>query len=72
MYDAIEKMVMGILIVVVAIALFLALNEGTKNTEVAECEGWAEDAERYPDFYITAWQEAQCEFHGIPVDAPVK
>ena len=44
-----------------------ALNIGMNRAERAECIRWQEQARQFAGFYLTSWQAAQCEHHGINV-----
>ena len=44
-----------------------ALNAGVNRAERAECIKWQEQARQFAGFYLTSWQAAQCEHHGINV-----
>lgn len=43
----------------------VATVNGIDKSEKAECIKWKEYSEKYPDFYYTGWQKAQCEQHEI-------
>lgn len=45
---------------------------GFGRNEVVECNQWQSQAQQYPSFYLVAWQKAQCDAHGIIINAPVK
>jgi len=62
-----------ILIVCLFISVFLlGLQCGLNKSEKAECLDWKKEAKKYPDYYITEWQKAQCDYHGVDIEAPVK
>ncbi|MDE2105252.1 MAG: hypothetical protein KGL39_48955, partial [Patescibacteria group bacterium] len=44
----------GLTILVIVVATAMNMNE------IGECTRWARDAERYPEYYLTHWQKAQC------------
>lgn len=56
------------LAVIAALSLMgYALNVGVNKAERAECYRWQEQARQFAGFYLTIWQAAQCEHHGINV-----
>lgn len=40
--------------------------------EVIECTQWNREAKHYPGYYLTQWQDEQCKYHGIVIDAPIE
>ena len=50
----------------------VATYKGVTETEIAECKDWQEQALKYPDYYITKWQEGQCKAHNVEIGAPVR
>jgi hypothetical protein len=50
-----------LLLILILAALYWSVNLGIKKTEKAECLKWAEEAQVYPNYYLTDWQEAQCQ-----------
>ena len=40
--------------------------------EINECNGWQNQSQHFPEFYLTQWQADQCKAHGIQIDAPIK
>jgi len=60
------KTLIYIIISAFILTLFVfTLNYGWNKQEKAECYQWQEDAQSFPDWYATDWQEQQCEQHGI-------
>jgi hypothetical protein len=52
---------------------------GTSREEVSECRKWESQAKEFgvynpknqTGFYLTKWQDQQCNAHGIKIDATV-
>ncbi len=40
--------------------------------EQSECRTWADEATKYPGFYLTNWQSEQCSRWKIEISAPIK
>lgn len=40
--------------------------------ETADCLKWQQQAQDYPNFYLTQWQADQCKANGISINAPIK
>lgn len=76
MKDFIYPVLYGILFVAGIACLgymgWLAADFVTEKQEIAECIKWQGYAERLETYYILDWQEAQCNFRGIIINAPVK
>jgi len=51
--------------------LVLFAKAAVESYETKECKQWAEDAEKYPGYYLTQWQADQCEARGVKVNAPI-
>lgn len=64
--------ILGFTVIIIGLIFFAAVIIGVQRTEEAECNKWATQAEKYPDYYITQWQADQCEYHGVEINAPVK
>lgn len=54
------------------VAIIIIMLNGLSNSEKSECIKWQKEADRYPSYYITEWQEKQCDYHDIHINAPVK
>lgn len=49
------------------------VNVGMGRQEVVDCNTLVAQAQEYKgQFYITSWQKAMCDEHGISVNAPVR
>ena len=59
--------------IILLIASFICIwIYGFNKNEVVECYKWDAQATAYSAFYLAEWQKAQCDAHGIKIDAPVK
>lgn len=72
-----KKNLFRIAIAVVGIvgAFFLfgfILNASLDTSEVFECNKWNDEATYLIGYYVTPWQVAQCNAHGITLNAPVE
>jgi len=45
---------------------------GISRNERVECLKWQRHSEQFVGFYLTEWQKAQCDYHGIEINAPVR
>lgn len=54
-----------VIISVVCVSFFLAVNKGLGNSERIECEKWQKQADEFPGWYSLDWQREQCKAHGI-------
>lgn len=50
----------------------IGIFQGTSSQEVVECNEWQQQAKEYPAFFLAKWQNEQCLYHGIIINAPVK
>ncbi len=58
-----------IIIVILAIVAFIFISsKGIEKTERAECYKWQKQAEEIQYYWLTQWQEDQCEAHNIKVE----
>ena len=57
--------ILGIVIVIVLLPWIF--NIGITKNEQNECRRWAEMAKERPDFYLTDWQQEQCDHYDIEV-----
>ena len=67
--SALIKMCLFLLAVTVAFSLII---HGMDKQEIVDCLEWKEQAEQYPNFWLTPSQESQCDYHKIEIDAPIK
>lgn len=44
---------------------------GMNKQERIDCNKWNEQSTAYANYYVTEWQVAQCNAHGIHLTAPV-
>lgn len=63
--------------IVAAVASFTAVGiwlggKAMDRSAEAECHKWAKQAEQFEGFYLTTWQEEQCQAVGVEVNAPIK
>jgi hypothetical protein len=49
----------------------IATKIGVDRQEKSECLKWQDEATKYPDYYLTAWQKEQCDHWGIQIDTKV-
>ena len=65
-----------IAITLIGIASVLGLSytmaNGLKRAERVECYEWHRQSQQFVGFYLTEWQKAQCDHHGINIVAPVR
>ena len=55
-----------VILILITLALCIwATNQAIKAHEEMECVQWEEDSSKYPNWYSTNWQKAQCEIYGI-------
>lgn len=47
--------------------VWLVLHTGVNRAEEAECIGWIEMSEEYPNFHLVDWQAEQCETLGFDI-----
>lgn len=60
-----------ILILIIIILVILTL-WGLNSSERTQCFKLQSDAEKYPQFYITEWQNQMCQAHNVEINAPIK
>lgn len=60
------------LAICVLIGFFHLLDSAMDRSEVFECTKWKVMSEQYEGFYITHWQNDQCNAHDIVINAPIK
>jgi len=56
-----------VLLIALSLLLIYTMLEGIDKTERVECYKWQRYAKEFPNFYLTDWQKAQCDAHGIRV-----
>jgi len=56
-----------LLTILSVIAIYFTFSVALHRQEVHECLTWQEQAEQYPAFYLTDWQEEQCKSVNIYV-----
>lgn len=62
---------MKIAILAVALAiLFGVIVVGVSRNDIASCNTWKKEAKQYPGYYITEWQQQQCDYYKIGIPAP--
>lgn len=59
-----------LLFLIVVFLLFFTF--GLEISEKQECIKWQEQAEQYPNYYITEWQFLQCKHYDIEINTPVE
>lgn len=67
-----ESIALAVIIPVIVVVAWTFISDALDKHEQYECRVWQQQAEDYPLFYKTTWQDAQCKHWGIPVNAPVK
>ena len=63
------EIVMG---AVAIIALIWMVTWSAQQAEQVECYQLQTQSKAYPGFYLTEWQQQQCDRWGVEIDAPVK
>ena len=66
-----ENKIIIVLLLVAIMGWGSLMIKGVDKHEVVECLKWQEQAEIYPNFYLTEWQKMQCDYHEITIEAPV-
>tara|TARA_B100000508_G_scaffold125777_1_gene109944 strand:+ start:1235 stop:1435 length:201 start_codon:yes stop_codon:yes gene_type:complete len=61
------KYITPISTIAILVAVFVCVPYLMDRAERADCYKWQEQAQVYPSFYLTDWQEAQCDYHQISV-----
>ena len=59
-------------VVFIVVVFVVALSICIPKQEKVECFTWQNQAEKYPNYYITNWQNEQCRVHGIIINTEVK
>lgn len=60
--ELVFAIIVGLLFISVC---YFTINYGVNKHEINECLKWKEEAEKYPDYWLTDYQREQCEYHGI-------
>lgn len=60
----VRNVILFVLIVLLAVVI---LRSGLERAEKAECVGWIEMSQVYPDFHLADWQAEQCKALGFDV-----
>ena len=68
----IKKITITVVVIILIITLMSIAEKALQNHEKTECIKWQGWAQEYPNFYLTEWQEEQCNRHQIKVEVPVK
>lgn len=75
-YPILKKIFFAFFIAISSLAFTIAIynifSRGIDKQEKVECLAWQKQAKEYPAYYITKWQEKQCNAHNIIINAPVK
>ncbi len=70
-----KNLIQGIVIILIGVATIAGIlwmaNWGMNRQERFECKNWQAEAGDYPGYYITEWQQQQCDRWGIQIDAKV-
>lgn len=72
MNKTMKDFLIALIIIASVIGLVFILSIAIKDNDYYNCIAWEKNAKQYPGFYITEWQKAQCDYHGIQIDAPVR
>ena len=67
-----EKIIISLIMCIMVIGLMIALRSAVIAEDRADCIKWAGEAKIYPRYFITKYQQAQCDYHGIEIGAPVR
>ena len=70
------KTIIYIILIVLGSTLVLggltqSITKSFERRDKGMCEVWKKEAKLYPQYFITEWQEKQCDFYDIQIDAPV-
>lgn len=53
------------IIMILLLATILLLGKAMQKTELEECIEWSMMQSSVPTFYLTEWQEMQCDHYGV-------
>ncbi len=67
-----EILIIVIVLVLISIAFFVVMDKGLSGYEIYECQKWQAEATTYQGYFVTGWQQAQCNHYHIEIDAPVQ
>ena len=63
----------GIMALLVSfLVVILVVDYGMTKNEQVECYRWQSEATSRPGYYLLGWQKAQCDEHGVTINAEVK
>ena len=69
---AIANLISAIIVAAIFSTLFVTtIVAGTGKSEIAECKKWSREADAYPGYFLTSWQDQQCRANGIIINVPV-
>lgn len=71
MQNTINNIFTFIIIALLVVITGQIFGEGMKREEIVECNKWEKQAETFPSFYLTKWQDDQCRAHGIVINTTV-
>ena len=64
--EELTKLTMEVLIVMAILGgIFYVFVKGLEGMEQTECQKWEQQKEKYPGWFATDWQEAQCQRYEI-------
>lgn len=66
---AVTLLAIGVVMMLTGLIILSAA--ALNNHEKYECQKWQAEAKVYPGYYLTTWQQMQCEHYNIKIDAPV-
>ncbi len=67
-----KNIAITLIVIASVIGLIYAISIGLERTDRVDCYKWQRQSEQFVGFYLTEWQKAQCDYHGIEINAPVK
>ena len=63
-----QKSINYIIVILIILMMYFLLIIAINHQEFKECHQWQQQAEQFPDFYLTAWQSEQCQAHNIIIN----
>lgn len=67
-----EIILIIIVLAMISICIFWLAGTGLSEHEKYECQKWQAEAKTYQGYFLTGWQQAQCNSYGITIEAPVQ
>ncbi len=67
-----EVILIIIVLAIISICILALASIGLDEHEKYECQKWQAEATTYQGYFLTGWQQAQCNRWGITIEAPVQ